>query len=111
MSAAGVIDVQCHTDSHSRVFCSGEVQDFVTPRYGATPLLNRPQLLPQPSLRFVTTEDLGAPLYVARSRMSDGRRALVSLDVHEGVLNDDLGGRTWRVQVRPRGEEALFVSG
>ncbi len=47
---------------------------FVEPGYDATPLLNRPQLAPPPSLRFLTPDDLGAPLYVARSRMSDARR-------------------------------------
>jgi polysaccharide deacetylase len=79
---SGVIDVQSHTDTHSRIFASSEVQDFVQPGYDATPLLNRPQLSAQPSLAFVTPADLGAPLYGMRSRMSDGRRALVSRDVH-----------------------------
>jgi len=82
LHVSGVIDVQCHTDSHSIVFCSSEVSGFVTPGYAATPLLNRPQLLPRPALRFVTAEELGAPLYVARSRMSDGLRVRVSLDAH-----------------------------
>ena len=80
--ASGVIDVQSHTDSHSRVFASSDVEDFVQPGYDATPLLNRPQLAASPSLAFVTPADLGAPLYGMRSRMSDGRRALVSRDVH-----------------------------
>ena len=48
------------------------------PGYAATPLLNRPQLSAPPALAFVTPADLGAPLYGMRSRMSDGRRALVS---------------------------------
>lgn len=84
LSASGVIDVQCHTDSHSMVFCAGELRGFVTPDYvRATPLLNRPQLAPRPSLRFLTGAELGAPIYTARSRMSDGHRAIVPLDVHE----------------------------
>jgi peptidoglycan/xylan/chitin deacetylase (PgdA/CDA1 family) len=84
LSASGVIDVQCHTDSHSMVFCSRESRGFVTPDYvRATPLLNRPQLAPHPALRFLTPTELGAPLYTARSRMSDGRRALVSVAAHE----------------------------
>ena len=82
LHASGVIDVQSHTDSHSRVFASSDVEDFVQPGYAATPLLNRPQLSPAPSLAFVTPAELGAPLYGMRSRMSDGRRALVSLEVH-----------------------------
>jgi hypothetical protein len=100
LSNSGVIDVQCHTDSHSMVFCSNEVRDFVTPDYASTPLLNRPQLLPRPALRFVTADELGAPLYLARSRMSDGRRAMVSLDVHErsvGLVARE-GGRAFFAQ-------------
>jgi len=85
--ASGVIDVQSHTDSHSRVFASSEVEDFVQPDYEATPLLNRPQRCAPPALAFVTPADLGAPLYGMRSRMSDGRRALVSPDVHEKCVN------------------------
>jgi hypothetical protein len=84
--ASGVIDVQSHTDSHSRIFASAEVEDFVQPGYAVTPLLNRPQLSPPPSLAFVTPADLGAPLYGMRSRMSDGRRALVSRDGYAGCV-------------------------
>ncbi len=81
LHTSGVVDVQCHTESHSRIFCSGAVIGFVTPAYAATPLLNRPQLSPAPR-RFVNAEDLGAPLYAARSRMSDGLRINVSIDLH-----------------------------
>ncbi|HWF84417.1 MAG TPA: polysaccharide deacetylase family protein [Vicinamibacterales bacterium] len=81
LHGSGIVDVQCHTDSHSRIFCSGAVIGFVTPAYAATPLLNRPQLSPAPR-RFVNAEDLGAPLYAARSRMSDGLRINVSIDLH-----------------------------
>jgi hypothetical protein len=80
--ASGVVDVQSHTDSHSRIFASADVEDFVQPGYATTPLLNRPQLSPPPSLGFVSPADLGAPLYGMRSRMSDGRRALAPRDVH-----------------------------
>lgn len=80
---SGVVDVQSHTHTHSRIFCAAEIVGFVTPAFASTPLLNRPQLSPPPSLRFVDAAELGAPLYVARSRMSDGRRVAVPLDVHE----------------------------
>lgn len=83
LSASGVIDVQCHTDSHSMVFASNHVRGFVTPDYVRTPLLNRPQLLPRPALRFLTAGELGAPLHSARSRMSDACRAMVPLEVHQ----------------------------
>jgi len=80
--ASGAIDVQSHTDSHSRIFASPDVEEFVQPGYENTPLLNRPQLAAPPPLAFVTPADLGAPLYGMRSRMSDGRRVLVSREVH-----------------------------
>ena len=83
LHASGVIDVQSHTRSHSRIFTSMEAQDFVRPGYATTPLLNRPQLTPPPALAFVTPADLGAPLYGMRSRMSDGPRALVPRDAHD----------------------------
>ena len=85
--ASGVIDVQSHTDSHSRIFTSSEVEDFVQPGYDAIPLLNRPLLSAQPAPEFVTPADLGAPLYGMRSRMSDGRRALVSREVHAACVD------------------------
>jgi hypothetical protein len=81
------------------VFCSNEVRGFVTPDYAATPLLNRPQLAPWPTLRFVTAGDLGAPLYPARSRMADGRRVIVPLEVHERSVE----------YVRRKGGPAFFA--
>jgi hypothetical protein len=87
LHASGVVDVQCHTHTHSRVFCSSKIEAFVTPRYAATPPLNRPQLAPPPQLRFVTATDLGAPLYPARSRMSSGARVAVSLDTHDRLVD------------------------
>jgi hypothetical protein len=82
LHSSGVIDVQCHTDSHSMIFCAGAIAGFVTPGYAATPFLNRPQIVPAPALRFVDAGELGAPLYPSRSRMSDGRRVKVSIEVH-----------------------------
>jgi hypothetical protein len=87
LHASGVIDVQSHTESHSCVFVSGDVEDFVQPGYEATPLLNRPQLAAPPALTFMTPADLGAPLYAIRSRMSDGRRVLVSRAVHANCVD------------------------
>ena len=87
INTSGVIDVQSHTESHSRIFAASEVEDFVQPGYETTPLLNRPQLSASPALTFVSPADLGAPLYGMRSRMSDGRRALVSRDVHAACVD------------------------
>jgi peptidoglycan/xylan/chitin deacetylase (PgdA/CDA1 family) len=68
----GTIDVQSHTFSHAKVFVSSRIVGFVTPDYASAPLLNRPQ--PAPAARFMSPDDLGAPLYEHRSRMSDGLR-------------------------------------
>jgi peptidoglycan/xylan/chitin deacetylase (PgdA/CDA1 family) len=87
LHASGVIDVQSHTYSHSKIFCASEPLDFVQPGYGATPYLNRPQLSPPPALEFVTPADLGAPLYPARSRMSEARRVLVPRQVHDQCVD------------------------
>jgi hypothetical protein len=87
LHASGIVDVQCHTYSHSRVFCSSTVTGYVTPDYAVTPLLNRPQRESSPALRFVTPDDLGAPLYNARSRMSDGRRVVFEGDIHQRCVD------------------------
>jgi len=74
LHSSGRVDIQCHTYSHSRIFCSDRVEGYVTPDFESTPLLNRPQIADSPLLRFLTPADLGAPLYAARSRMSNGSR-------------------------------------
>jgi polysaccharide deacetylase len=121
LHVSGLVDVQSHTYSHSRVFTSTTLAGFVAPGYEDTLLLNRPQITPPPALRFATPDDLGAPLFAARSRMSDGRRAVIDLHVHQQCL--DLvrrgGGRAfferadWRAPLeaivrgaRPRWEDA-----
>src|SRR5262249_54769897 len=86
LQASGVVDVQCHTHSHSRVFTSPRLAGFVPSGYLSTPFLNRPQRSASP-LEFVTDRDLGAPLYPARSRMSDGRRVAFSHDVHSACVS------------------------
>jgi peptidoglycan/xylan/chitin deacetylase (PgdA/CDA1 family) len=82
LHASGVVDVQSHTYSHSMIFTDPQIVDFVQPGYASTPYLNRPQRSPAPALEFITPDDLGAPLYAARSRMADARRALVPRDAH-----------------------------
>ena len=54
LQASGVVDVQCHTYSHSKVFCSAAVAGYVTPDYESTPLLNRPSIAdsPTPQIRI-----------------------------------------------------------
>lgn len=86
LQRSGLVDVQCHTDTHSMMFCSPVADGFVTPAYARTLLLNRPQLSPLPALRFLSPDDLGAPLYAARSRMSGARRVTPPADVHERLI-------------------------
>jgi len=108
LHASGVVDVQSHTYSHSMVFTTAQVVDFIRPGYIDTPYLNRPQLTPPPALEFVTPADLGAPLYPVRSRMSDAPRALISRDIHDRCVElvrrgggaDFFARRGWQAQLR-----------
>ena len=81
LHASGVIDVQCHTLSHSQVFCSSQTIGFVTPEYEKSSLLSRPLVSQGEDLSFLKPSDLGAPLYPQRSRMSDGLRFFEDVDV------------------------------
>lgn len=66
MHASGVFDVQSHTRSHAKIFCDSAVTGFVTPGPAGDPL-------DQP---VDSSDALGTPLYLRRSRMSDARRFL-----------------------------------
>jgi hypothetical protein len=107
LHASGTVDIQCHTETHSMVFCSDDIRGFVTPAYARTPFLNRPQLPTGDGLKFLSPSDLGAPLYAARSRMSEGRRVGVSLALHERCVEfvAERGGREffkradWRTEI------------
>ena len=89
LHASGTIDVQSHTLTHASIFCSDRPVGFVTPAFAREHVLSRPLLsmLSTSSTdggpRFLAPSALGAPLYVRRSRMSDGRRFLVDPDVIE----------------------------
>jgi hypothetical protein len=72
LHSAGLIDVQSHTFSHSLVFAGTEVTGFVTPEFAARLLLDRPASSGE--LHWLSPADLGAPLYLERSRMSDALR-------------------------------------
>jgi len=85
LHASGVVDVQCHTLSHRRVFTAATVVDFVRPDYASTPTLNRPEISAG-SMRFVSPSDLGAPLFPARSRMSDGRQHSVPITMYDRCI-------------------------
>lgn len=74
LHASGVVDVQCHTYSHSSIFCHDALLGFVTPAYGARHPLSRPLVSRQCGDAYLGPEALGAPLYLQRSRMSDALR-------------------------------------
>ncbi|MDP6629985.1 MAG: polysaccharide deacetylase family protein [Kiritimatiellia bacterium] len=70
MHASGRVDIQAHTLTHAKVFCSDEIVDFVRPEISMT-ILGRPVLDFGPPPCVMADNMLGAPLYLARSRMSD----------------------------------------
>lgn len=74
LSSSGVVDVQSHTWSHSMIFCGDTVLGQVTADLANEPMLNRPRIDDGTSLEFLTPDQIGAPLYERRSRMSDARR-------------------------------------
>jgi len=113
LHASGVLDVQCHTYSHSRIFCSTTVTGYVTPDFASTPLLNRPQIAELPDPRFLTPSDLGAPLYTSRSRMSDALRVSAADEIRIRCLERVAGGGGPRFFEKPtwRGELDAIAQG
>jgi hypothetical protein len=76
MHASGVWDIQSHTRTHAMIFTGAEAIGFVTPDYVREPLLSRPLATIDGRATFLPPEALGTPLYLRRSRMTDGRRYL-----------------------------------
>ena len=90
----GSFEVQSHTFSHAMIATSATPVDFVTPDYASSSYLGRPLVRssderPDGSRTrpiFETPEDLGAPLYPARSRMSEAPRVQRAFGVREACL-------------------------
>jgi hypothetical protein len=74
LHASGVFDVQSHTRSHAMIFSDAELLDFVSPDFAREPYLNHPVTTMNGYDAAVEPSDLGTPLYLRRSRMSDARR-------------------------------------
>jgi peptidoglycan/xylan/chitin deacetylase (PgdA/CDA1 family) len=79
----GTIDVQSHTMSHSWIFSSSRLEGFVTPNFRQRHLLLRPLISSEDQWVYLSPDDLGAPLYPQRPRMSDGRRFLEDPEIRE----------------------------
>lgn len=93
LQSAGTIDVQSHTFSHAMIDTAATPTAFIDPKYGDSSFLGRPLLdevasveetRPRPS--FAAPEDLGAPLYPARSGMSDAPRVRHARVVRDACL-------------------------
>ena len=95
LQAEGVFDVQAHTHAHAQVFVDDHIAGFIEPGYAAH-LHARPCVEAGPPPRFLGPSDLGAPLYLTRSRMSDGLRY------------DDPGARARAAQAVASGGGAAF---
>ena len=99
LQAGGLVDVQNHTYSHASVFCADRVTGFVTPEFASTHLLDRPQISQDGEPTFLQPDDLGAPLYAQRSRMSDAVRYVEDMDTRDRCLT----------RVREEGGAAFFA--
>jgi peptidoglycan/xylan/chitin deacetylase (PgdA/CDA1 family) len=112
MHASGRVDIQAHSWRHAMVFASDKATDFIHPHHRAhphmIPLMDTPD-----GLRFAAREDLGAPLYAKRSRLSDVRR-WIAPDAFENCIRHVRanGGASffqkaaWRKELRACVEQA-----
>jgi Polysaccharide deacetylase len=87
MADSGIVDIQSHTYSHSRIYCSPRVIGFVTPHFLDQPLLARPRRDDVEDVAFLGCEDLGAPIYVNRSRMADAPRYFADPDLRQRCVD------------------------
>jgi hypothetical protein len=79
MRDSGIVDVQAHTLSHAKIFCSDRLSGFVTP--GTTfSLLGSPVTECGVPPKVVSAEMYGAPRFALRSRMSDALRYVDTSD-------------------------------
>ena len=90
----GSFEVQSHTFSHAMIPTASTPTGFVTPDFDSSSYLGRPLVRSADDNEdgtrtrpvFDTPEDLGAPLYPARSRMSEAPRVQRAHNVREACL-------------------------
>ncbi|MBI4520108.1 MAG: polysaccharide deacetylase family protein [Gemmatimonadetes bacterium] len=108
LSRSGVIDVQSHSYSHSRIFCHPVPTGFVTPAFADRPPLDRPLVSENGEPAYLSPADLGAPLFPERSRLSDAVRVFDDADVRRRCVAwvrarggaDFFRTRTWQAELR-----------
>ena len=99
LHASGVFDVQSHTRSHAVVFCDPSLAGFVAPGYERLSVMERPLRAAGETVSFVAPEDLGAPLFPTRSRLSGAER----------FIPDDAAVARCRQRVADHGGDAFFA--
>ncbi|MFH1477065.1 MAG: polysaccharide deacetylase family protein [Verrucomicrobiota bacterium] len=112
MHQSGRMDIQAHSWRHAMVFASDEAVDFIRPHHREHPHLI-PLVDTPDGLRFAVREDIGAPLYARRSRLSDVRR-WIAPDAFAGCIShvQANGGAVffqraaWRAELRACVEQA-----
>ena len=101
---SGLVDVQSHSVTHSHVFCSPDVEDFVRPGLlRCLPVTRLPEWTPDANGRVA----LGRPLYRSAPRMSECRRYVEDpqlRDTCERYVAQRGGAvfferRTWRLEL------------
>ena len=108
LASGGVIDVQCHGHAHSKIFCRDTPHGFATPDIAEWHPLDRPLLFGSAAGVYLQPEELGAPLYAQRSRLSDARRYMDDGGAHDRCVAyvHSHGGasffdrRGWEVELR-----------
>ena len=109
LSAGGRVDVQSHTWSHSMIFGGSKVLGFVDQEFALEPQIIHPRLNAGRILEFLPPSRMGYPVFVRRSRMSDGRRfwpdeeacARVEARVQAGGGRAFFDRPNWRKELSP----------
>jgi Polysaccharide deacetylase len=109
LSASGRVDVQSHTWSHSMIFAGSKVIGVVDHGFGLEPQIIHPRLNGGRTPEFLAPSSIGHPMFLRRSRMSDGRRywpdleacARVEAKVQAGGGETFLDRPHWRKELLP----------